>query len=1135
MHASATRLSKPLLGLVIAVVAVAATLGLGAAAAPAATCDTWTNAAGGAWETGTNWSTNAPPTSGQNACITMALSAPVVLTSSPTVAGLTLGGSSGAAELEANGSQTLTLGGSSTIADTGTLTNTNGTLKLQLTGTLTNDGSILPASSGLHLVGNLTNAADGLILSTSGGVYVDNSGTLTNNGELSLSGNAVLQEPVNGGTGAMVVNGGTIEDTSTSASSIGAGATFEDTSGSTTGTPIQINGGTLDLEGPGRASFQMVATSTLTGTIAAAQTVILDGNISTTGSLTNNGTLTGFQGPKLTIPGGDTLTNDGLISLPGVSLNLSGDVHNAASGVIRISGSTFSLDGTTAHTLTNDGSIVVGPNSQLTTTGTLGTLDNDGGTISNGGTVTLSPSGGTFVEGGGAETGNLVAINAPSALQLTGGGASGFQLNGGASLSGDIAAGQVVQDGTVNATGSFTNNGTMFPRGGKMTLPSGDTLTNHGLIAGSGSLTLDGSLTNAADGVINMQQVIDLTGSNETITNNGTMYMPCCGGVHLDNSGTSSNTFANNGTYYNGTLPTGSSVSWGGGIPLTNSNIQATAAGDLVAMNGTVVPLPSGAEMPTPPVSPTSSWYQFIDAPGTNPPPVWTLSCGFSTAQSNWAGSCSNAQGGRLTIGSDTSLDPTITTLEGSGNCVPTNNVDTCSSTYGQPVTVTATVSSQYGPAPTGTVTLLADLVNQPNPNERPPYVLGTVPLSTTSGVTTGSVTTQLPPGQFQLSAIYNGDANSLMSAQMFTTWLVQNIAQPTTTASLQASSAPVFGVPVTLTATVTPSQTGGADPTGSVRFGVGGSQFALGEAPVVTVNGVTTATLTTTALPEGANTVYAVYSGDYNFGTSPLTSTTVTEAAPAAPTHVNVTGPSTVAAGTTYTATASTDGTGAVRYALAASPAAPNGMTIDGTGDITFHVPATGVDAFSYVVVAVNAAGRAQSSAVNVTVTRTATVSKLGPGSGTVHSSPAGITCGSTCSAQFASGSSVTLTAAAAAGSTFAGWSGGGCSGTGTCPLTMSTAVSVTATFKLAAPDTKLVAATIKPAKRTAKFTFKAVGVATSFECALARKGTPLTFAPCTSAASYTHLRLGTYTFAVRAENQTVGDPTPAKKKFTI
>lgn len=83
---------------------------------------------------------------------------------------------------------------------------------------------------------------------------------------------------------------------------------------------------------------------------------------------------------------------------------------------------------------------------------------------------------------------------------------------------------------------------------------------------------------------------------------------------------------------------------------------------------------------------------------------------------------------------------------------------------------------------------------------------------------------------------------------------------------------------------------------------------------------------------------------------------------------------------------------------------------------------------------------------------TFTLSVSKAGTGSGTVSSNPAGINCGGTCSASFNSGTSVTLTAAAAAGSTFAGWSGGGCSGTGTCSVTMSAAQSVTATFNAAA-----------------------------------------------------------------------------------
>ena len=74
--------------------------------------------------------------------------------------------------------------------------------------------------------------------------------------------------------------------------------------------------------------------------------------------------------------------------------------------------------------------------------------------------------------------------------------------------------------------------------------------------------------------------------------------------------------------------------------------------------------------------------------------------------------------------------------------------------------------------------------------------------------------------------------------------------------------------------------------------------------------------------------------------------------------------------------------------------------------------------------------------------------VTKSGAGAGTVTSSPAGVNCGSTCSATFASGTSVTLSAAASAGSTFAGWSGA-CTGTAaTCTVSMSAARTVTATF---------------------------------------------------------------------------------------
>ncbi|HSE96020.1 MAG TPA: hypothetical protein VLD61_09010 [Methylomirabilota bacterium] len=74
--------------------------------------------------------------------------------------------------------------------------------------------------------------------------------------------------------------------------------------------------------------------------------------------------------------------------------------------------------------------------------------------------------------------------------------------------------------------------------------------------------------------------------------------------------------------------------------------------------------------------------------------------------------------------------------------------------------------------------------------------------------------------------------------------------------------------------------------------------------------------------------------------------------------------------------------------------------------------------------------------------------VVRAGTGSGSVTSAPGGITCGTDCSQSYASGTWVTLSATAAAGSVFSGWSGSGCSGTGACSVAMSGTRSVTATF---------------------------------------------------------------------------------------
>ena len=91
-----------------------------------------------------------------------------------------------------------------------------------------------------------------------------------------------------------------------------------------------------------------------------------------------------------------------------------------------------------------------------------------------------------------------------------------------------------------------------------------------------------------------------------------------------------------------------------------------------------------------------------------------------------------------------------------------------------------------------------------------------------------------------------------------------------------------------------------------------------------------------------------------------------------------------------------------------------------------------------------------------------TLTVTLAGDGSGSVSSSPTGIDCPTDCTEAYDDGTLVTLTATPASGSNFAGWSGEGCSGTGSCQVSMDAARSVAATFDLEPTPTFLLTVTL-------------------------------------------------------------------------
>jgi hypothetical protein len=937
--------------------------------------DSWTNHAGGPWETGANWSLDKPPTSSQQACITIALSAPVVLNGSTAIAGLTLGGSGGTAELHFHGSCTLTIGGNSTILNTGRLTNDSGIIKIVQTGALTNDGVIHPASSGLEIIGNLTNAADGLILMTPGSnFFFDGPGTFLNKGDLSVPLGANFVAPHASGTSGTLVNAGAIQNQTVPGNgefTLGAGTTFRETTGTTVGEAPLIEGGSLDLAGPGRSTFYLNAAS-VSGNVSAGQTLLVIGAITATGSFTNSGLITNFAGSaKMVLPTGATLTNKGQIVVPpGNGLYMTGNLVNARRGRIDIShgnGYAGNLDMNGAYTLTNRGSIVVGSGATLNTSGpnsSVGTVDNATGTIQNDGSVNVATSG-TFVEGNGGTTGNPVQVSGGN-LQLKGDGASQFviqQENTSGLTSGNVAPDQVLRlGGGMNAAAGFTNYGTLS--GGHVFLPTGDTLTNDGTInVDQGELLIRGNLDNAADGVIGYQGVVGLLAANTKFTNEGTVYLLFSGGgITLGNCdcGPDHTQFINTGTIYYGVDASG--TSWGGfGL---HASIGPGGPSETIDLGGRSVPVAVG-EPPPPPQGPATIVYGMTGSPGN--PPTWTLSCPGSAAD-GWTLDCTGEA--VLHDHSDTSLIPTQISLAGSG----TVQGGAWRSTYGQPVTFTATISAQSGPAPTGTITFFGYSAPYapPNPLVVPREVLGTAPLVTSGGVTTAKLTLHnLPPNQYQVQAFYPGNATDLPSNSSYGAYMPEDVNQSSTTTTLITSPASVAsGKPVTLTAAVA-AKVQGADVTGTVIFTLGNpGNLTLGAAPVKVSKGKATAGITVSSLPVGTNSITASYGGDYNYPFSDSTAKTVTVMAAASPSEVKVNGPRQVKAGGVYSAKIKSNGTGAMFFAIAGQPAAPKKLAADSeTGLVRFKIPAKGMKRFSYIAVASNAAGRAESSLVTVKV----------------------------------------------------------------------------------------------------------------------------------------------------------------------
>ena len=174
-------------------------------------------------------------------------------------------------------------------------------------------------------------------------------------------------------------------------------------------------------------------------------------------------------------------------------------------------------------------------------------------------------------------------------------------------------------------------------------------------------------------------------------------------------------------------------------------------------------------------------------------------------------------------------------------------------SVVGESVTLTATVTPASA---SGTVEFFDGATS-----------LGTAPLTAGNA---SVATSSLPVGSRSLTAVYAGSALHAGSTSAAHGHTVNPAA--TSTALNSAANPSVVGESVALTATVSVSPPGAGTPSGTVEFFDGAT--SLGTSPLVSGSAV----LNTAALPVGARSLTAVFSGDASFGgsTSPVHGHTV-------------------------------------------------------------------------------------------------------------------------------------------------------------------------------------------------------------------------------------------------------------------
>ncbi len=260
--------------------------------------------------------------------------------------------------------------------------------------------------------------------------------------------------------------------------------------------------------------------------------------------------------------------------------------------------------------------------------------------------------------------------------------------------------------------------------------------------------------------------------------------------------------------------------------------------------------IPTGAIFFTSPQPGFTASSVVLNASGAATSPAWLLPAATYLITATYSGDG--------TYGA-TSATATVTVQSvPAGATTTTLSISPTNPLSGVPATLTATVAPTAVSAavPAGTVSFYKGST-----------LLGTGTLATVGSSAVATLTTTLTGSSAQtLTAVYSGNTSFAASTSPALSVIPATAASGVTLTSNVATT--LSGYSVTLTASVSGATAAGVTPTGNVSFYVAGaSPRLLGVSAVGAAGaGLSIAVLATPNIPDGAQTIYAVYAGDANF-----------------------------------------------------------------------------------------------------------------------------------------------------------------------------------------------------------------------------------------------------------------------------